>query len=1605
MQRQPQQGLRRIAEPAELTTQHRAAAAPPGGRRSHPDLAAFSAPVADWFAGTFAEPTPAQSRGWRAIAGGDHTLVAAPTGSGKTLAAFLWGIDRVIVEPVPEIQARTRVLYLSPLRALATDIDKNLRAPLRGIELAAERLGIAAHSPTVGVRTGDTPAAERRRLVTRPPDILITTPESLYLMLTSRARETLSGVRWVIVDEIHSVAGGKRGTHLAVSLERLCLRTAVEPQRIGLSATQRPLSEVAEFLGGWSDGDAGTRRRVEIVDVGNTKQLDVEVIVPVDDMGDLSGVESDSAVRVNSIWPAVHPRVLELILEHRSTIVFVNARRLAERLASRLNELHATGVNRAAEADGVALSPEPPDPDDDDCDLGDYDLDDDPPAPPVPDLVRAHHGSISREQRLTIEDDLKSGRLRAIVATSSLELGIDMGAVDLVIQVGSPGSVASGMQRIGRAGHQVGAPSVGKLFPRHRGDLVEAAVVVQRMQAGLIEQTHYPRQPLDVLAQHIVAMAAVDDWSVADLLAVVRRSAPYHRLSESVFESVLDLLAGRYPSQEFAELRPRIVWDRLAGTIRPRQGAARLAVTNGGTIADRGLYAVFTLDGSRVGELDEEMVYEARAGETFLLGASSWRIEEITHDRVLVSPAPGVPAKMPFWHGDGPGRPLELGRAVGAFVRETVDALPAGALSAGPSASTGPLADRLVAEHGLDRSAAANVLLYLDAQRQATGVVPDDRTVVVERFRDEIGDWRICVMTPFGAQVHAPWAIAVASQHQASTGVTPDVLWSDDGIVLRLPDTELPDAGLDGADPRAAGPNGIGPGDADPVDPVSLISLDPDTVNDTIVAHLPGTALFASRFREVAGRALLLPRRRPGERTPLWQQRRRAASLLEVAAKYPSFPMLLETTRECLQDVFDVPALTEVLRDIAGRRIRVVAVDTDGASPMAQNLVFDWIAVHMYGGDAPLAERRAAALSLNRELLADLLGPEELRELLDPEVLADLEIELARIRARDVDQMHDELRRLGDLSDADIAARTDATPHTPADAASPHPTAADSPVAWVAQLLTERRACRVRVAEEERVIATEDAALYRDALGCALPQGLPAALVTPATPTGAGATAAAPFDELVARFAAGHGPFTADAPAARFGVVPARVDDALVRLAEAGRVVGGAFRPDGVGREWCDTEVLRTLRRRSLARLRREVEPVTPDAYARFLPAWHGIDRPRRGVDALADAVTLLAGAPIVASTLDDDVLPARVRDYRPADLDALLAGGEVVWMGAGAVGPRDGRIRLFWRADAPALAPDVAGLGDDGAAGPVHQALRAALAEQGSLFWPDLLAAVAAAGTNATAPVLAALWDLVWAGEVTNDTMAPLRAVLAGAAGGRAAGRGTRRTGRHRRRPGRDISALSRSGPPSAGGRWSSTAALLRNRPDPAERAHRSALNLLERHGVLTRSGALGEQQPGGFAGVYGLLRALEERGSVRRGYFIEGLGGAQFAMPAALESLRAHRSDAAGNTAASTPGDDDPDGRAVLVLAATDPAQPYGAALAWPKTDGRPTRSAGAQVVLADGVPLVVLDRGGRGLHTFEGCRDVRWIEALRRRVAEGRIRAIELARIDGAPAATHP
>ncbi|MEU8884738.1 Lhr family ATP-dependent helicase [Streptomyces hydrogenans] len=1519
----------------------------------------FSPATRGWFTGAFTAPTAAQEGAWRAIGAGADVLVVAPTGSGKTLAAFLASLDRLASAPAPaDPKKRCRVLYVSPLKALAVDVERNLRSPLTGIRQESVRLGLPEPDVRVGIRSGDTPAAERRALATKPPDILITTPESLFLMLTSATREALAGVETVILDEVHAVAGTKRGAHLALTLERLDELLPRPARRIGLSATVRPVDEVARFL---SPG-----RQVEIVQPPSGKEFDLSVVVPVEDMGELGGSpasEGKDGGDKPSIWPHVEERIADLVQAHRSTIVFANSRRLAERLCNRLNEIayeRATGQpapEGAPPAEIMAQSG---------AAKG---------APPL--LARAHHGSVSKEQRAQVEEDLKAGRLPAVVATSSLELGIDMGAVDLVVQVESPPSVASGLQRVGRAGHQVGAVSTGVVFPKYRGDLVQAAVVTERMRSGSIESLRIPANPLDVLAQQLVAMVALDTWQVDDLLTVVRRAAPFASLPESAFTGVLDMLAGRYPSDAFAELRPRVVWDRVAGTVTGRPGAQRLAVTSGGTIPDRGLFGVFLAGadpkkgGGRVGELDEEMVYESRVGDVFTLGTTSWRIEDITRDRVLVTPAPGVPGRLPFWKGDQLGRPLELGRAVGAFLREL------GALG-GEDARL-----RLIAA-GLDSWAADNVLAYLKEQREACGHVPDDRTILVERFRDELGDWRVVVHSPFGAQVHAPWALALGARLAERYGMDAQVMHADDGIVLRLPDADLMglDMGLDLLDHEPVDPgrrqDTAYDADQAPVGAADTV-FDKGEVAQIVTDQVGGSALFASRFRECAARALLLPKRNPGKRTPLWQQRQRAAQLLQVASEFGSFPIVLEAVRECLQDVFDVPGLTELMGDIEARRVRLVEVTTPEPSPFARSLLFGYVAQFLYEGDSPLAERRAAALSLDSRLLAELLGQAELRELLDPEVLAELERELQWLtedrRIKDSEGVADLLRVLGPLTDAELAAR-------------------GAEEGWVRELARSRRAIAVRIAGTEHWAAIEDAGRLRDALGTALPVGVPEAFTEPVKD---------PLGDLLARHARTHGPFTSSQAAARFGLGTAVTDGALQRLAAAGRVVQGEFHPSGIGQEWCDAAVLRRLRRRSLAALRHELEPVPPAALATFLPQWQHLGGSSlRGIDGLARAVEQLQGAPVPASALEKLVLPSRVRDYSPAMLDELTTTGELVWAGAGSLPGKDGWVSLYLADAAPLLLPPAHPLELTA----LHESVLTALTGGYGLFFRQIADQVRiTTHPDATDPQLAdALWDLAWSGRLTNDTLAPLRALLgSGRTAGSTAHRARRTVPRGRFGTLGATRPASRSGPPTVSGRW---ALLPPTEPEPTQRAHALARTLLDRHGVVTRGAVAAEGVEGGFSAVYRILSAFEDSGQARRGYVVEGLGAAQFAMDGAVDRLRAAATARDRGAEAGT-------GPRAVVLAAADPANAYGAALPWPEPPAdaghKPGRKAGALVVLVDGELTLYVERGGKSVLSWPTEPDAPALTAAADALAEaaraGALGTVTIERLNGATALTSP
>ena len=1479
----------------------------------------FHPQVATWFEEVFAAPTPVQEQAWKSISEGENTLVVAPTGSGKTLAAFLWSLNSMVQRSGQQAlhfddnaalqrtatgtREGVRVLYISPLKALGVDVENNLRAPLTGIARVAQRMELDMPDISVAVRSGDTPQAERNRQARKPPDILITTPESLYLMLTSKAAGILKTVDTVIVDEIHALAGTKRGVHLALSLERL-RRLAGNFQRIGLSATVSPLDAVANFLG----------ERTTIVNPPAEKKWQLDVHVPVEDMSDLPVPEEGSPIGdavidtsaisedildfdlddpddpdkdnkniaspptpgQSSIWPHIEAQLYQEVMAHQSTIVFVNSRRTAERLTSRLNEIWA------AEHNPEALSPQtrrPPAQLMKSTDIA---------GEAVPVIARAHHGSVSKEERKATETALKEGTLKAVVSTSSLELGIDMGAVDLVVQVESPPSVASGLQRVGRAGHSVGAVSEGSFYPKHRSDLVQTAVTVPRMREGLIEELHTPKSPLDVLAQQTVAAIAVEDLELDDWYETVARAWPYRDLAREVFDAVIDLVIGIYPSTDFAELRPRAILDGT--TLKARPGAQRVAVTNAGTIPDRGMFGVFLVgteaEGGvprRVGELDEEMVYESRVGDVFTLGASSWRIENITRDQVQVSPAPGHTGRLPFWTGDALGRPYELGLALGAFRREAKS-------------------DPAIIDASLDEYAHDNLLKYLDEQEEATGIVPDEKTLVLERFTDELGDWRVVLHTPFGKGVNAAWALATGWRVAQETGMDAQAVAGDDGIVLRLPQGERePDA--------------------------SIFAFDADDIADIVTEQVGNSALFASRFRECAARALLLPRRNPGKRAPLWQQRQRAEQLLDVARNYPSFPIILETVRECLQDVYDLPALQDIMRNLSTRRLRVAEVTTDQPSPFASSLLFNYTGAFMYEGDTPLAEKRAAALALDPSLLAKLLGTVELRELLDADVIEEVDHSLRRLgKAETSEQFADTLRIVGPIPVDELELYTSV----------PRATLEES---------LGKRMMAVRIGGCEHLAQALDAPLLRDGLGVPVPPGIAAQV----------ATIPDALSQLVSRWVRTRGPFTLRDLAAAFGLAVGQAYEALKHLIGMNKVIEGRYRQGVDEQEYMGAEVLRIVRTRSLAAARAQTRPVSQSALGRFMPAWLNVapagQQPvLRGADGVYSVIEQLAGVRLPASAWESMILPSRVGDYSPEMLDELTLSGEVQIVGAGKAGARDPWIMLLPADYAAQLMP----VPEEPLLSLTQQQVMEKLNVGGGYLFTDLLGPASEATTSAD-ELRESMWDLVEAGLIAPDSFAPIRARLAGGKHGKTAHRAKRRPSRSRIRSGR--TSFATVTPPDMTGRWAATPTPD---TDPTQRSLAHGEAWLDRYGVVTRGSIVAEDVVGGFALAYKSLSGFEEAGKAMRGYLVEGLGAAQFSTPATIDRLRGHQD--SDDLVGWPSGTKEPK---VYVLAATDPANPYGAALPWPDTG--PTRSAGALVVLIDGLLAAHLTRGGKTMTTF--------------------------------------
>lgn len=1442
----------------------------------------FAPATTSWFGRTYGAPTEAQLETWAAIRQGHHVVVSAPTGSGKTLAAFLWSIDQLLHTPPPEDPARAcRVLYISPLKALAADIERNLATPLAGIRHEDPNLP----QLRVGVRTADTPASERRRFGTKPPDIFITTPESLFLVLNSAARTGLAGVELVIVDEIHALVSTKRGAHLAVSLSRLDEMLNTPAQRIGLSATAGYLKDTTRFLTG-----ADSERPFTIVAPHMPKHFDITVSVPVADMTQLgpagAGGEASTGGRTPepSIWPHVERSVADLIERHQSTIVFTNSRRGAERLTARLNEEWAGrhgpdlprpgGTNPAGliGLSGAAVG-----------------------APPV--LARAHHGSMSHVERRLTEEELKAGRLPAVVATSSLELGIDMGAVDLVVQVGAPPTVASAVQRIGRAGHQVGAPSTGVIFPTHRGDLLAAWVVAERARSGWVEDNFMLTNPLDVLAQQIIAMCAGTTWHRAHLARVIRRASPFVSLGEESLNAVLDMVSGRFPSEDFAGLKARVVWDRTADTLTGRPGAAMLVNTSGGTIPDRGLYPVYLTDeaaadtrtGKRVGELDEEMVFESRAGDVITLGSTSWLIESIDNQRVLVSPAPGVPGRLPFWTGDTQGRPYDLGNYLGIRVRELADALDGGEFNY----------DALA---GLDDLARRNLTDYLREQLDATGVLPDNNTIVVEHFRDELGDWRVVIHSLFGNRVNAPWALLIAAERQILHVEDIKPMSADDGIVFRWPT-----------------------GDQDRVRRQDIV-FELKYVYQQVARHLARSALFASRFRQAAARALVLPRMRPGERQPLWLQRHRAAQLFGAASQFPNFPVVAEAMRECLHDDYDIDALCELMAAIKLGHVRIVEVFTPRPSPFAASLLFGYTGQFLYEGDLPLAERRAAALAIDPALLAELLGTAEQvdpADLLDEDVVAAVDAELTGLThpARSAEQLADVLARHGPLTDAELAER--AEPAWPT---------------WRDELVAAHRAFQVPGPAGDLTASAEDGWLLRE--------GLPAPSAPPT-----GTQRALPRRDLIVRHLATRAVTTAAEIASRFGWPELEVADILHDLVEAEVAVQGRLTRHAAAREFCAADTMRTLRRRSLAALRAQIEPVSHAQYAAFLPRRQHIGQ-LRGTAGLLQAVADLAGVLLPPAVWESLILPARVTNYAPHLLDEVIGSGQVVWT------MMNGEVALHPRATAAltVIAP-CQEITDE-----LELAVLGLLGAGGGHFVDDLAERLA----EPVQSVKDALDRLAATGHVTNDSFDPVRRVV----------RSRRAKPKGRVRPRPLLGSMYATDP---GGRWSLTP---RPSADQARQLAFATTAVLDRYGLITRT--IAARAGVKFDAIYRYLVQAEERGQMQRGYFVAELGAAQFSTTAAVEDMRADH----GNT--------------VHVLAAIDPANPYGAIIPWPKSTAElsAVRRDDAVIVLVGGELVLYLHSGARTLLRFSSDAHLlaRAASGLADVLSRGVLRRTAISKIDG-------
>ncbi|MGH2691993.1 MAG: DEAD/DEAH box helicase [Actinomycetota bacterium] len=1340
-----------------------------------------------WFEETFGEPTPAQEIAWPALAKGESALVVAPTGSGKTLAAFLVFLDRLAREPEREREG-VRVLYVTPLKALGNDIHRNLEVPLEGMARIAERLGRSAPGITMGIRSGDTPQRERTRLTRKPPDLLITTPESLYLMLTSeRAAKTLASVEAVIVDEVHALAPNKRGTHLALSLERLAWLTGRPFQRVGLSATVRPAERVAAWLAGQEKGEP---RPIRVLDSGGRKEIDLTIASPVDDFRELPG---------ESVWPSVFDQLHDLVREHRSTLIFVNNRRLAERAARQINE-------RAGE-----------------------------------EIARVHHGSLSREKRYEVEALLKAGQLPALVSTSSMELGIDIGSIDLVVQIESPKSVTAGLQRVGRAGHLVGEVATGRIIPKVRSDLVDAAAVARGMLRREIETTEVPEGCLDILAQQIAGTVSAGEWTDRQLLELARGAYPFRELDRGRFEAVLGMLSGKYPAARFGELRPRIVWNRSDGEVRARPGTRMLAVTNAGAIPDRGYYRVIHAGtGARLGELDEQFVFEARPGDSFLLGSAVWRIDHIDRDEVLVTDAPGAMPTIPFWHGEQAGRPYEQGVRFGEFLGEVAERLDDPDVEAW-----------LREECALDERAAANLKTFLTEQRDAAGELPTNRTILVEEFDDELGDRRVLVHSPFGSRVHNAWMLVVRARIRDAENLDVEAIAIDDGFMLRLPGRDSPA-------------------------PLDLITQLPDDeeLDELLLRELQISPIFGVLFRECAARALLLPRRMPDRRTPLWLQRIRAQDLMQLVKRYGEFPILLEAYREAWDDLLRVRDFRKVADGLRTGEIAVRHVVSDIPSPFAMHFLFDYQMENRYVGDYPRAEWRTQLLAVDRDLLSRVVRPDALRDLLDEGAIERVEALLQRMddrsRPRTADELADAFIALGDVTDDELRARVGPRWREMADA-----------------LVADGRASRVEVAGTSRWVSPEHAEEYQR-----LASGDPAAAAT-----------------VLRRHLAGKGPVTSSELALRYGLREPEVTGLLMELGP--EVSAGEFRPGGTGREWVDTDNLKSIHRETLQVLRKEIQPVDPERYADFLLS-RAVESPV-GEPGAHLALEGLAGLPVPAASLIPEILAPRFRGGDVSAVESLVRSGEYLWQGLPgrrvALLPREGAEKLLRRPSE--------------IKGRAAHAVEAALAARGASF----LAEVSRDAGLPEADALKGLFELAWAGRATNDALT-----------------GIEEPGRRKTRHGSRAERLGGAHRLPLYGRWSLLPSPVE---DAADAAEAWAERLLAGYGVVARETASAAVIPVPWPLLVDALTTMEAQGRIRRGYFIRALSGIQFALPPAVERLRGKQRSG------------------LRLVAVSDPANAYGAILPLASdAPYRPSRIPGSWLVIRDGVPVLAIEGWGKRL-----------------------------------------